>query len=225
MFDKLFKQNIKSTMNWNDSQFDMFYCLWKDLHYFNVTSTKKAFMCTEAYFELILSLFFITLQTDLKEEHKEKKSILLCVLLFYSASEELIGKQSEESLNILSEFLLTLVDKKLIPIPCLKYTLSLLHSFNEFSSDSIKESDRILLSDLIISSDPIVVNRKHAMFYYDIPQESMFAVKKPYPTPVDFFDAMFNTSRQIQSKMLRGFYVERLNRLMDTQAKKSIFPF
>lgn len=225
MFDKLFRENIKTTMHWSDIQFDLFVHLWKELHTQNVTSIKKSYIYTPEYFELILSLYFIVLQLDLKEEITERKAILLCVLLFYAVSEEQIGKQSEHSLEVLSSFLLHLLHHKLISIPCLKYTLALLNSFSDTSTDILSDKDYSLLLDLLTSTNPIVVDRKHAMFYYDNPQESIFAVKKPYPTPTQFFDEMFKISGRIQSKMLKGFYVDRLHRLMDTQAKKSIFPF
>ena len=54
MFDKLFRENIKTTMHWSDIQFDLFVHLWKELHTQNVTSIKKSYIYTPEYFELIL---------------------------------------------------------------------------------------------------------------------------------------------------------------------------
>lgn len=224
MFDKLFKENIKLTMNWDTYQFDSFVSSWKDLHSFHF-SERKSHLNTEAYHELTLSLFFISLQLDLENKIKDRKSILLSLLLFYSVSEDRLLKQTEESLYIINEYIQHLVASKVISIPCGKNTYAFLYSFFDYVPDAVLESDRVFINDILISTDPVVVDRKHAMFYYDNPQESIFAVKKPYPTPTQFFDEMFKTSGQIQSKMLKGFYVERLHRLMDTQAKKSIFPF
>ena len=61
MFDKLFRENIKTTMHWSDIQFDLFVHLWKELHTQNVTSIKKSYIYTPEYFELILSLYLIYL--------------------------------------------------------------------------------------------------------------------------------------------------------------------
>lgn len=224
MFDKLYKENLKLLMNWDDSQFNSFVTSFKNLHSFHF-SERKSLMHTEAYFELTLSLFFISLQLDLENKIKDRKSILLSLLLFYAVNEDKLLRQTEESLHILNEYIQHLVASKLISIPCGKNTYAFLYSFFDHSSDTLLESDRVFINDILISTDPVVVDRRHAMLYYDNPQESIFAVKKPYPTPTQFFDEMFKTSGQIQSKMLKGFYVDRLHRLMDTQAKKSIFPF
>lgn len=211
-------------MNWDDSQFTSFVTSFKKLHSTNFAD-RKTLLHTEAYFELTLSLFFISLQLDLENKIKDRKSILLSLLLFYSTSEDNLLRQTQESLHTLNEYIQHLVASKLISIPCGKNTYAFLYSFFDHSSDTLLESDRVFINDILISTDPVVVDRRHAMLYYDNPQESIFAVKKPYPTPTQFFDEMFKTSGQIQSKMLKGFYVDRLHRLMDTQAKKSIFPF
>lgn len=230
MFRNLYPENIKLTMHWSDDQYETFCDLWEAIHATYIAELRKSYIYSEKFFDLLLSLFFISVQTLNIPEHIDKKAALLTILLFNVMYDDRILVQTDDSIEVLSELLTRFVNKKLISSLTKRTVISLLEAFKKreletYSSDLISDSDVSFIRDLLISTNPVIVDNRHVMFYYDNPHESTFAVNKPYPKPDQFFDTMFSISRTIDSKFFRGLYMERLYRLMDTQAKKSIFPF
>lgn len=230
MFRNLYSENIKSVMHWSEDQYEIFCDLWEAMHFTYISELRKSYVYSEDFFDLLLSLYFVSLQTFNVPLTIDKKASLLSLLLFNSVFDDKILHQSEESVEALSDFLRRLVDKKLISNLTRKTVVAVLDSFVKrdsvtYSSDIVTEKELSFIEDMLISTYPVILNNKHVMFYYDNPHNSKFAVSKPYPTPTQFFDAMFNVSRKIESEFLRKMYMERLYRLMDAQSKKSIFPF
>lgn len=230
MFRNLYSENIKLVMHWSEDQYEIFCDLWEAMHFTYISELRKSYVYSEDFFDLLLSLYFVSLQTFNVPLSIDKKASLLSLLLFNSVFDDKILHQSEESVEALSDFLRRLVDKKLISNLTRKTVVAVLDSFVKrdsvtYSSDIVTDKELSFIEDLLISTYPVILDNKHVMFYYDNPHNSKFAVSKPYPTPTQFFDAMFNVSRKIESEFLRKMYMERLYRLMDAQSKKSIFPF
>lgn len=230
MLNNLYPENIKLTMHWNDSQFNTFIKAWEHLHKIHIGESRKSYIISEKYFELLLSLFFVSAQVLKTPGTLDVKSALLTLLVFHVVYDDKILNQTEDSIEILKEFLEDLVVNKLISKLTVNTVLAFLNNFLNksevsFYSDLVTQNDISFVRDLLISTNPVILNNKHVMYYYDNPHESTFSVNKPHPKPTQFFDAMFFVSRDIQDSFLRSLYTERLHRLMDTQAKKSIFPF
>lgn len=230
MFRNLYSENIKLVMHWSEDQYEIFCDLWEAMHFTYISELRQSYVYSEDFFDLLLSLYFVSLQTFNVPLTIDKKASLLSLLLFNSVFDDKILHQSEESVEALSDFLRRLVDKKLISNLTRKTVVAVLDSFVKrdsvtYSSDIVTEKELSFIEDMLISTYPVILDNKHVMFYYDNPHNSKFAVSKPYPTPTQFFDAMFNVSRKIDSEFLRKMYMERLYRLMDAQSKKSIFPF
>lgn len=227
----VFENNIKDVMGWNDKKLEIFKINWMKAHEIHILSQRSAFIYSKDYFEFLLSLFFTICQIDLDLKTKvvDKKIVLLTLVCFYLVNDTSLNRQTPTSIQTLSYFLNELVGLGLITKENALKTTILLGCFiqaeDDVASDYVSQVDIKLVSALLISSNPIIVSKNHAMFYYDNPQQSTFLVKKPYPTPVAFFDEMFEVSRTISDSFLRTLYLERLSRLMETQNKKSIFPF
>ncbi len=227
-FEKTYKENIKHTMNWNDQQFDKFSKTW--LYFYNKENPKtlNTSFLTPAYFDLLLSNYFVKIQMDVTNKFENKKAMLIFLLIFYSTNSQYLTKKTEQDAKVLLKLITTVTEDKLISIKCSNNISAFLSYFTEdwgTVSDSILQSDFDFLEDLLISSDPVELQNNHRMFYFEHPEQSKFVVKKPYPTPENFFDEMFKTSRYIKDSLLRNLYVERLHKLMKAQYKNSIFPF
>lgn len=227
----LFKNNIQDIMGWNDQKFELFLLNWTRTHEIHITSQRSAFIYSKAYFDFLLPLFFTICQIDLNLKTKvvDKQVVLLTLLSFYLVNDVSLSKQSPSSLVILKVFLNSLKDLGLITETAVTKTNILLTTFSvqdeEVVSDLVSSIDIELVRDLLISSNPVLVSKHHAMFYYEEPSKATFLVKKPYPTPVEFFDEMFRLSQTIADRFLRDLYSHRLHKLMEAQYKKSIFPF
>lgn len=227
----VFENNIKDVMGWNDKKYELFEINWGKAHEIHILSQRSAFIYSKDYFEFLLSTFFTICQIDLDLKTKvvDKKVVLLTLVCFYLVNDTSLNRQTPTSIKTLSYFLNELVGLGLITKESALKTTILLGCFiqaeEDIASDYVSQVDIRLVSDLLNSSNPIIVSKNHAMFYYDNPQKATFLVKKPYPTPVDFFDGMFEVSRTISDSFLKTLYLERLSRLMETQNKKSIFPF
>lgn len=227
-FEKTYRENIKHTMNWDDQQFDKFSKTW--LYFYNKENPKTPYMSflTSKYFDLLLSNYFVKIQMDITNQYENKKAMLIFLLIFYNVSAQFLSRKTEQDSKVLIQLLTTLMNDKLISVKCrTTVTAFLLYFTDEWQTvpDSVLQSDLDLLEDLLTSSDPIELQNNHRMFYFEHPEESKFAVKKPYPTPENFFDEMFKMSRYIKDSLLRKLYVERLYKLMKAQYKNSIFPF
>lgn len=230
MFKNLYPENIKLTMHWSDNQYEIFVKDWEAIHLTYISEFRKSYILSEKSFELLLSLFFVSVQALKVPSTLDVKAALIAVLIFNVIYDDRILNQTEDSIETLKEFLSNLVQKKLISKLTANTVVAFLTNFldkgeGSFYSDLITQNDISFVRDLLISTNPVIVDNKHVMYYYDNPHESVFSVKKPYPTPVQFFDSMFFVSRSINCQFLRGLYMERVYRLMETQAKKSIFPF
>ena len=230
MFKNLYPENIKQTMHWSDTQYVTFVKDCESIHLTYISEFRKSFIFSEKSFELLLSLFFVSVQSLKIPSTLDVKASLITLLIFNIVYDDQVSNQTEDSVKALSEFLSNLVQKRIISSLTAKTVVAFLNNFlnkgeKPFYSDLVTQNDISFVRDLLISTNPVILNNRHVMYYYDNPHESVFSVNKPYPTPVQFFDAMFFVSRSIDSEFLRGLYVERLYRLMDTQAKKSIFPF
>lgn len=227
----LLKNNIGGVMGWDDQKFQSFLINWEKAHEIHITSQRSSFMYSKEYFDFLLPLFFVINQMDLNLGTKvvDAKTVLLTLLCFYLVNDTTLNRQTETSLQILKVFLASLVELNLISRETMSNTNTLLRTFlsenEEVVSDRVHPIDVQLVKDLLTSANPIIVSKSHAMFYYDEPGKATFLVKKPYPKPVDFFDEMFKVSQTIANTFLRSLYSERLHRLMDTEHKKSIFPF
>lgn len=227
----LFKNNIQDIMGWNDQKFELFLLNWTRTHEIHITSQRTAFMYSKAYFDFLLPLFFTICQIDLNLKTKvvDKQVVLLTLLSFYLVNDVSLSKQTPSSLIILRVFLQSLKDLKLISEAAVTKTSILLSTFStsneDVSSDLVSSVDIELVRDLLVSANPVLVSKQHAMFYYEEPGKATFLVKKPYPTPVEFFDEMFRVSQTIADRFLRDLYANRLHKLMEAQYKKSIFPF
>ena len=227
-FEKEYKENIKHTMNWNDQQFDKFSKTW--LYFYNKENPKTPYMSflTPEYFDTLLSNYFVKIQMDVTNQFENKKAILIFLLIFYNVSSQHLSKKTEQDSKVLVKLLTSLMEDKLISVKCRTIVTAFLLYFTtewETVPDSILQSDLNLIEDLLISSDPIEIQDNHRMFYFERPEQSKFVVKKPYPTPENFFDEMHKMSRYIKDSLLRELYVQRLHKLMKAQHKNSIFPF
>lgn len=227
-FEKEYKENIKHTMNWNDQQFDKFSKTW--LYFYNKENPKTPYMSflTPEYFDTLLSNYFVKIQMDLTNQFENKKAMLIFLLIFYNVSSQHLSKKTEQDSKVLIKLLTSLMEDKLISVKCRTIVTAFLLYFTtewETVPDSILQSDLNLIEDLLISSDPVEIQDNHRMFYFERPEQSKFVVKKPYPTPENFFDEMFKMSRYIKDSLLRELYVQRLHKLMKAQHKNSIFPF
>lgn len=227
----LFKNNIQDIMGWNDQKYETFILNWTKTHEIHITSQRNPFMYSQAYFDFLLPLFFTICQIDLNLQTKvvDKQVVLLTLLSFYLINDVSLSKQTPSSLIILRVFLQSLKDLGLITEAAVTKTSILLSTFashhEEVVSDLVSSVDIELVRDLLVSANPVLVSKQHAMFYYEEPSKATFLVKKPYPTPVEFFDEMFRVSQTIADRFLRDLYANRLHKLMEAQYKKSIFPF
>ena len=219
-------------MRWDDHKYNEFYINWERTHAIHILSQRSAFMFSKEYFDFLLPLFFTICEIDLNTGSRvqNKQVVLMTLLCFYLVSDTSLSKQNSTSIEQLRIFLNSLVDLKLISKDISSKTCVMLSTFlpdqdDVITTDLISKLDVDLVKDLLTSSNPILLNRNHAMFYFDEPHKTTFLVKKPYPKPVDFFDEMFRVSQTIADSFLRTLYSERLHRLMEAQYKKSIFPF
>lgn len=218
-------------MGWTDQQFEIFKLNWDKAHEIHISSVRPTFMYSKEYFDFMLPLFFVMQQIDLGLGTKivDKKTVLLTLLSFYLVNDTTLNRQTETSLQILKVFFNSLKDLGLIDERTMSNTNILLRTFlpenEEVVSDKVHPGDRELVKDILISANPLILSKSHAMFYYEDPHKATFLVKKPYPKPVEFFDEMFKVSQTIANTLLRSLYSERLHKLMDTEHKKSIFPF
>lgn len=226
----LYQNNIKEIMGWSDNSFEVFLLNWKKTHEIHITSSRPAFIYSDDYFHFLLPMFFVICQTDFNSKTKvvDKKVVLLTLLTFYLTYDVALTKQSVQTVETIKIFLNSIKDLKLINEDLVRKTTSLLSLFivtdEEYQSDLISKVDFNLVKDLLISSNPIIVDKSHAMFYYDQPSKTTFLSKKPYPKAEQFFDEMFAVSQTITDNFLRTLYSERLSRLMETQYKTYIFP-
>lgn len=230
MFKNIYPENIKLTMHWSDTQYETFVKDWEAIHLTYISEFRKSYILSDKSFELLLSLFFVSVQALKIPSTLDVKSALITILIFNVIYDDRVLNQTEDSIETLKEFLNNLVQKRLISNLTANTVAAFLNNFlnkgeSSFYSDLVTQNDISFVRDLLISTNPVILDNKHVMYYYDNPHETIFSVKKPYPTPVQFFDSMFFVSRSINCKFLRGLYMERVYRLMETQAKKSIFPF
>ena len=186
----LFKNNIQDIMGWNDQKFELFLLNWTRTHEIHITSQRSAFIYSKAYFDFLLPLFFTICQIDLNLQTKvvDKQVVLLTLLSFYLINDVSLSKQTPSSLIILRVFLQSLKDLGLITEAAVTKTSILLSTFashhEEVVSDLVSSVDIELVRDLLVSANPVLVSKQHAMFYYEEPSKATFLVKKPYPTPV-----------------------------------------
>ena len=230
MFKNIYPENIKLTMHWSDTQYETFVKDWEAIHLTYISEFRKSNILSDKSFELLLSLFFVSVQALKIPSTLDVKSALITILIFNVIYDDRVLNQTEDSIETLKEFLNNLVQKRLISNLTANTVAAFLNNFlnkgeSSFYSDLVTQNDISFVRDLLISTNPVILDNKHVMYYYDNPHETIFSVKKPYPTPVQFFDSMFFVSRSINCKFLSSLYMERVYRLMETQAKKSIFPF
>ena len=230
MFKNIYPENIKLTMHWSDTQYETFVKDWEAIHLTYISEFRKSYILSDKSFELLLSLFFVSVQALKIPSTLDVKSALITILIFNVIYDDRVLNQTEDSIETLKEFLNNLVQKRLISNLTANTVAAFLNNFlnkgeSSFYSDLVTQNDISFVRDLLISTNPVILDNKHVMYYYDNPHETIFSVKKSYPTPVQFFDSMFFVSRSINCKFLRSLYMERVYRLMETQAKKSIFPF
>lgn len=227
-----FRNNIKSLLNINDSQFDSFHTCWKNHLENNIGKNRLPLICSEKYMEALLSLFFVYRQIDCGTRTKivDDKSVFLTVISFYIAEDVKLTVQTDSSVAKLWMFLDELFDKGLIKQTTLRNTKAYLNAINSpmTFSDSVNVVDIKAIEDLIVSTNPVTVRNKALMFYYGEPMKTYFKYSKeeaPTFTPEQFFDASFKISQTIHDTFLRELYIANLHHLMETQANKNIFPF
>lgn len=227
LFDKTHRESIKSLMNWDEDKYNMFCDQWT-FTLSTVFCERKNVIYSENYFSNLLDLFFTRIQLDVTDSIQNKKSVLLCLLTFYLFSDSELSALSEEHFDSLLMFYNFLLSQNLISIPCIKNSTSLLSFFIKSDTlhvgDSSHNSSYNLLTDLLSFTDPVSVG-PHYVILFEKPDQTIFLVKKPYPNHEHVFDAIFQRSLKIKDSFLKSIYMSRLHSIMETQYKKSIFPF
>ena len=114
MFKNIYPENIKLTMHWSDTQYETFVKDWEAIHLTYISEFRKSYILSDKSFELLLSLFFVSVQALKIPSTLDVKSALITILIFNVIYDDRVLNQTEDSIETLKEFLNNLVQKRLI---------------------------------------------------------------------------------------------------------------
>jgi hypothetical protein len=234
MIQLFYSENIKELMKWQDKQYLLFISSFDQaFNYYKPTDKSKIY--DDNYLEYSLSLFFIINQlsyTINSPKIYNNRALFLTYLCYYLVEENHLQTQTQNSIEHLKVFFQNLQLAELIPESVVVHAIRILnyHIDKEtIASDDGSYSDYRLLTDLILSSDPVLYRQNGRAGIMRFPfsyRDIKFRVGNNPPTPQDFFSSMHKVCNRIQSNYLRYNYLDRLTTVMDLQSKgKLIFKY
>ena len=96
MFKNIYPENIKLTMHWSDTQYETFVKDWEAIHLTYISEFRKSYILSDKSFELLLSLFFVSVQALKIPSTLDVKSALITILIFNVIYDDRVLNQTEK---------------------------------------------------------------------------------------------------------------------------------